>query len=316
VLVWVEANERSKKHFPEAGGLIFMRISISYRLLMMGLSVGLAAAMTAGLAAAQQAPKMPSQSDVYCSGMATDQAIPAETYLVSGENSSYKSTFQAGDLVYINRGAEQGVKVGDTFEVMRPVTDPMKHTKWFKWQSQLLGAMGTMYADIGQIQVVRVLPKTSIAALKLTCDLMQRGDIVRPLAERPAPAFHDEPFDPFAPPSGKKTAMIVTAKTFGDIAGTGMIVYVNLGSGQGVKVGDYFRVFRYQGTHNDFMYEDRNMAYKVYGYGGTPVAYQWDNLPRQVLGEGLVLRTSPNSATVLLTTSRQEMYAGDYVELE
>ena len=56
-----------------------MRMSISYRLLMMGLRVGLATAMTAGLAAAQQAPKMPSESDVYCSGMATDQAIPAET---------------------------------------------------------------------------------------------------------------------------------------------------------------------------------------------------------------------------------------------
>jgi hypothetical protein len=46
------------------------------------------------------------------------------------------------------------------------------------------------------------------------------------------------------------------------------------------------------------------------------VAYKWDNLPRQALGEGIVLRTGPNSATVLLTLSKQEIYAGDYVEIE
>src|SRR5258708_14180865 len=110
--------------------------------------------------------------------------------------------------------------------------------------------------------------------------------------------------------------MVVTTKDFGTIAGAGRIIYVNLGSEQGVRLGDYFRVFRYQGTHIDTLYEFKNSAYKIYGFGSTPVAYQWDNLPRQVLGEGIVLRTGPNSSTVLLTDTRQEVYVGDYVELE
>jgi len=46
------------------------------------------------------------------------------------------------------------------------------------------------------------------------------------------------------------------------------------------------------------------------------VAYQWNDLPRQVLGEGIVLRTGPNSSTVFLTTAREDIYIGDYVELE
>jgi hypothetical protein len=166
------------------------------------------------------------------------------------------------------------------------------------------------------VRVVRVQAKTSIAELKLSCDMMQRGDIVRPFTARPAPAFHDTKFDPFAVPSGKKTAMVVTTRHYGQIAGSGAIVFVNLGSGQGVQVGDYFRVFRYQGTHNDTLYQVRNMAYKLYGFGSTPVAYGWDNLPRQVLGEGIVLRTGPNSSTVLLTASRDQIFDGDYVEIE
>ena len=110
--------------------------------------------------------------------------------------------------------------------------------------------------------------------------------------------------------------MVVTTKGFGMVSSLESIVYVNLGSAQGVQAGNYFRVFRYQGTHSDTVYQIHNTAYKLYGFGSTPVAYQWDNLPRQVLGEGIVLRTSPNSSTVLLTTSREEIFVGDYVELE
>ena len=123
-------------------------------------------------------------------------------------------------------------------------------------------------------------------------------------------------FDPFAAPSGKKTAMVVTTKDFGTITGSGQVFYVNLGSEQGVQVGNYFRVFRYQGTHIDTLYQFQDTAYKAYGFGSTPVAYGWNDLPRQILGEGIVLRTGPNSSTVLLTTSREEIFVGDYVELE
>jgi len=319
----MEYHQWASALFTAAGGVVSMRPSIGYRFLKMGLSLGLGVVMAAGFAQAQQSSKVLSESDLYCTGVATDQPVPGDTYVISGENSSYKNTFQQGDYVYINRGAGQGVKVGDLFEVIRPVSDPMADKwfkryphQWFKWQAQLDHAMGTLYADIGQLRVVRALEKTSIAELKLTCDLMQRGDIVRPLAARPAPSFHDAKFDPFAAPSGKKTAMIVTTKHYGQIAGAGSIVFVNLGSAQGVQVGDYFRVFRYQGTRNDLIYQVRDMAYKAYGYGSTPVAYQWDNLPRQIVGEGLVLRTGPNSATVLLTVAREEIFDGDYVEVE
>jgi hypothetical protein len=217
--------------------------------------------------------------------------------------------------VFINQGAEHGVKVGDQFEVIRAVSDQTNLT-WFKYQSMLRRAMGTTYADIGQLRVIHVDAKTSTAQMAIACDLMQRGDIVRPLAPRPAPQFHAVKLDIFAAPSGKKTAMVVTTKDFGTIAGAGKIVYVNLGSEQGVRVGDYFRTFRYQATHIDSLYQFKNTAYKVYGFGSTPVAYEWDNLPRQVLGEGIVLRTGPNSSTVLLTDTRQDIYVGDYVELE
>ena len=253
---------------------------------------------------------------MYCSGVISDKPVPNETYVISGEDSRYKSTFQQGDYVYINRGAEQGVKVEDEFEVVRPVSDMMATNVWFKYQAMLTRAMGTRYADIGRLRVVHVDAKTSTAETEVSCEPMYRGDLVRPFVARPAPQFHAVKLDPFAAPSGKKTAMVVTAKDYDTLTGPGKIVYVNLGSAQGVRVGDYFRVFRYQGTHIETAYQFQDTAYKAYGFGSTPVAYQWNDLPRQVLGEGIVVRTGPNSSSVYVTTAREEIYVGDYVEVE
>lgn len=296
-----------------------MRLKLSYRILMIGLNVGLCS-LAIGPARAQETQQYtrtaPTEDEVYCAGVATNQPVPGDSYVISGENSRYKTTFGPGDEIYINRGAENGVKVGDQFEVIRAISD-MDNTVWFKYQVMLSRAMGTRYADIGRLKVIHVDAKTSTTEMSLACGLtLQRGDVIRPFVARPVPQFHQMKLDPFAPPSGKKTAMIVNGKDYTVLNGPGQIIYVNLGSAQGVRIGDYFRVFRYQGTHIETDYQVRDTAFQAYGFGSTPVAYEWNNLPRQVLGEGIVLRIGPNAATVLLTDARFEIYAGDYVELE
>ena len=295
-----------------------MRTKLSYRILMIGLAAGLSLIASTGAAQAQQyTTTAPTQNDIYCSGVITDERVPDNPYVISGEDSRYKTTFGPGDLIYIDAGQEQGTKVGDRFEVIRPITDEMSATPWFKYQNMLLRAMGTRYRDVAQLRVVNVGPKVSTAQVTLGCgDTIQRGDLVRPFVARPVPQYRAVNFDPFAPPSGKKTAMVVSGKDYTALTGPGRIVYVNLGSAQGVRVGDYFRVFRYQGMHNEVDYQVSDTAYKAYGFGSAPAAYGSDNLPRQVLGEGIVLRTGPNSSTVMLTTAREEIFAGDYVEVE
>ncbi|HTC63735.1 MAG TPA: hypothetical protein VK709_12900 [Candidatus Saccharimonadales bacterium] len=293
-----------------------MHKNIGYHVLNIGLSIGLSLS-AAGLAMAQQAnTNTPTQKNLYCSGVITDKPVSDKLYVISGEDSSYKLIFSSGDTIYINAGGEQGVRIGDLFEVVRPVTDQMAETPWFKYQKMLTKAMGTQYADIGRLRVVHVDAKTSTAEIALGCELVQRGDTILPFAARPAPQFRDVKLDPYAPPSGKKIAMVVTAKDYNALSATGNIVFVNLGSDQGVKIGDYFRVFRYQGSRNESMYQEKDTAFKLFGFGSAPAAYEWNSLPREIVGEGIVLRTGPNASTVLLTDTRRGIYSGDYVEVE
>lgn len=266
---------------------------------------------------AQRAPATPGDSQIYCSGIVTADPVPADTYVISGGDSYFRVTFSDHKLVFINKGASQGVKVGDQFQVVRPVSGDYLKYEWFKDQNKLLKAMGTTYEDEARLRVVNVQQNVSTAEIVSSCSYVQRGDLALPFAARPAPAVKSaEGFDIFAPPSGKAKAMIVTTKYFGELGADGRIAYVNLGSAQGVKVGDYFRVFRYQGNSNEAEFQTPHIAYQVFGFGTTPRPYTGAELPRGILGEGVVLRVSKNAATVLITVSKSQMYPGDYVELE
>jgi hypothetical protein len=277
-----------------------------------------------GIAASGQETRSaaPYPNDVYCSGVVSNEAVPRDAYVISGEESNSDTVFSDHDFVFINKGASKGVKVGDRFSVIRPVEDPSK-VEWTKWQFSILHKMGTVWEDEGRVRVTEVRPEVSIAQIERGCGYIQRADVVLPFVERPEPPLKQVQYERFAPPDGKAMAMVITGQKFLSQVGKNDIVYVNLGSSQGVKIGDYFRIFRYTGTQHELVYQTRRFAFNVYGdlgptygYGGVSKEYNWSNVPREVLGEGVVLRTGPNSSTVLITFSEREIYAGDYVEIE
>jgi hypothetical protein len=278
-----------------------------------------------GLSARAQSSATPFPTDVYCSGLITTDAVPQKTFVVSGEQSNTRLTFTLGDVVYLNKGSDEGAKIGDEFSIIRSVDQRnFLDEEWSKWQYDIISRMGTLWADEGRIKIVEVLPKTSVAVIDHMCDSIQRGDIAVPFTQQPALTLRPfGQFDRFAPPNGKSLAMVMVGANYRNELGRNDVMYVNLGNSQGVHVGDYFRIFRYTGTEHETAYQTPRYAFDLqyggkanYGFGAVPSKYDWSNTPREVLGEGIVLRTGPNSATVLITFSTREIYAGDYVELE
>ena len=216
-----------------------------------------------------------------CSGFVSDK-VPDDIRVVSGEQSNPKITFSHGDYVYINRGRDKGVQVGDRFSVVRPDKDPMD-VPWFKWQHKLIKAMGQLYIDAGQTRVVNVQPNVAIAEVGFSCGYLQRGDIVRPLCGAPVPPFKDAAaFDHFAPVSGKRVAMVVAGPDYTQLFGKNSTVYVNLGSNQSVRMGDYFRIFRYQGTLAESVPQTKGYSTRCMVSAARHEKYQWKDLPREV----------------------------------
>jgi hypothetical protein len=276
-----------------------------------------ATALSAQTAAPQteSAGRSVDYSYIYCSGFASDPKVPDDIRVISGEQSNYKISWDNGEYIYINRGTEKGVKVGDRFAIVRPEHD--QANQWFYGQRKLEKEMGTLYTDAGQARVVKVDAKVATTKLEFTCGYVMRGDIVRPFEERPSPPFKDAAaFDHFAPTSGKPVGTIVSARDYFALLGRGDTMYVNVGAAKGVKVGDYMRVFRYQGTRDDVAADVKGYQYKLEGYGESPTHPQPKDLPREVLGEGIVLNVTKNAATVLVTYNNLPVYSGDLVEIE
>jgi hypothetical protein len=265
--------------------------------------------------AASGAPQ-PDYTNVYCAGFVSDPKVPEDTQIISGEQSNYKIIFGRGDNVYINRGEDKGVKVGDRYTIVRPESDPAN--EWFRGQEKVTKAAGTLYRDGGQVRVVNVQPKVSIAEITFSCGgYMQRGDLARPFEERPVPPYKGgAAFDHFAPVSGKPVGTIFSSHDYWQLLGAGLVAYVNVGAGKGAKVGDYMRIFRYQGPGVEYTSVTKDDHYKIYGFGSAPARYESKNLPREILGEGIVLNVSRNSATVLITYTTVPVYTGDNVEIE
>ena len=267
------------------------------------------------------APSFP--NDVYCSGLVSTASVPSQTFVITGEESNARLTYTLGDTVYINKGSDGGAKVGDEFSLIRAEQDPSP-VEWTKWQDAIFRKMGTLWVDLGRAKVVQVLPKTSIAVIDHMCDTVQRGDIAVPFAAEPTPTLKPMgEFARYAPPDGKSLAMVIVGKGFRNELGNNDVMYVNLGNTQGVHVGQYFRIFRYTGTQHETVYQTPRYAFNQqfgsgpgYGFGSVPSKYDWTTTPREVLGEGIVLRTGQNSSTVLITFATHEIYSGDYVELE
>ena len=84
-------------------------------------------------ASAQNITAAPYPNNVYCSGVVTTEAVPRDTFIITGEESNTNIIFSDHDYVFINKGSSKGVKVGDEFSVIRPVEDPDKF-EWTKWQ--------------------------------------------------------------------------------------------------------------------------------------------------------------------------------------
>ena len=86
--------------------------------------------------------------------------------------------------------------------------------------------------------------------------------------------------------------------------------------GYAVECRDYYRIFRYQGSRSEMAPVEKDYQFKIFGFGSAPQRYEWNDLPREILGEGIVLNVSKNSSTLLITYSSTEVYAGDYIEVE
>jgi hypothetical protein len=275
-----------------------------------------------------------------CGGFIEQQVPTGLPQIVGAAQESVRHLFAGGDLVFIDAGAQAGVKVGQVFEVTRP------RGQFRSKFSHKGGSLGVYVQEVGALRVVRVRDRVSVAEVTTSCGDLLLGDLLRPAPALNVPAARAESnLDLFAEPTGKQTGHIVLARDGREYLSRNEVVFIDLGAEDNLKVGDYLTVFRPEGFGT--LVKDRyEMAANAVGgfgsdefHGGdfsneaqrvrevngsshgptvkTPtVKRERPAVPRKVVGELVVLRVEGRTATAIVTRAAQEINTGDSVEVQ
>lgn len=196
--------------------------------------------------------------------------------IAGSEEGDAKVGYTTSDILYINKGTNDGVSPGDRFYAQRRVS--------FGW-----GLRGAHIVRSGGVVILAAQENSAIAEVTKACIDMWIGDYLVPFEPVPVPLLPMQPIvTRLTPETGQMRGEIVASLDEVASLGQGYLVSIDLGEQDGVVPGNIFTVFRY-------VYPDA---------------------PRKVLGELAILTVQQENATARIMESYDYMIAGDLIELK
>ena len=284
---------------------------------------------SAGTTSAQQTGKgdpVAKEAGVYCTGFISEVAPRVDLQIIGGEKENEVYMFNQGDVVYLNKGREDGVHSGAVYYVTRPLGE-VKHPFTKK-------KVGYFSAELGMLQVIETHPKTSVARITVSCDTIELGDVLKPYELMTAPDKQlTGPLPRYSEGSSGLVGRIILSPDLKEYLSANQLAFIDLGNRQGVRPGDRFTIYRkitqHEGVANapgDNIVEKRSSGYGSDRFKGGDFASNAARvsrdevldtrpaLPRKVMGEMVILKVENTAAVGLITRTTAEVNVGDFVE--
>jgi hypothetical protein len=257
-------------------------------------------------------------SDLYCAGFVSAKLLPRQHFVAGGLGTPIQSEFHDRDLIYLHGG---GYEPGTRVSLVREMRDLNSYSP-FPAARNLLLRTGQMYAELGYARVLEIRGHDiAVAQVEFACKNVATGDLAVPFVAKPALSYRKRSsMDQFPATPSKVAGRIVAAREFDQYLASGSKIYINVGIQNGVKVGDYFRVVRgYEVQSLDSV--DAAVFEQSFGEDTQKnpprlPKKSLGELPKHVVGEAIVLGTTPGSATAMITFAMEEIHVGDVIELE
>lgn len=297
---------------------------------------GVVAQQASGIPVGDPIAPIVHHADLYCAGFISSKQITPEFYIVGGERESEQNWYTTTNVVYLNYGAKHGASVGESLYVIR-----LKG----KYENPFTGNdLGRHFEEVGLLRILAVQRNVSTARVEVSCMPLRFGDFVRAYSGYVSPTPREyQPLNRYDLPSGKLSGQIVLSRDSRNHLAERDIVYLDIGDKSGVKLGQYFTVFRsirkhegpadVQNEGNEVLEFDdeafhRVKEYRDQRYRGSDfsilrgkkesddIIEHRKGMPRKVVGEAIIIRVEEKSATAVITRVTQEVNIGDYVELQ
>jgi hypothetical protein len=221
-----------------------------------------------------------------------EETIRCASFISDGEDDSLKilghemgserMSFAARDILYLNKGSNAGVRVGDVYTAHHK-TYKVKHPKSTRH-------IGQKIETTGWLRVLLVSENTATAIVETACLDMHPDDYLKPFERVNVPLVRRvAPPNRLTPPTGKTGGYIIDHELDKGATGQGDLLSIDLGSNDGIAPGNRMTVFRVT-------------------YPTVPTA-------RNVVGELAVLTVRDRTALAKVVYSNDGILIGDQVEL-
>jgi hypothetical protein len=196
-----------------------------------------------------------------------------------------------GEVVYMNAGVDQGVKVGDRYLVLKTVARKVMHPTIPKKK------LGDVVQQVGVVRVITAQSKGSVAVIERCLDTVEIGDHLVKFTE-PANIPLQLRTDTAEPVKVAANAGVVVYTRDAKLhsAGGDMII-IDKGANDGLKVGDVLLGVRI----------------RTFPVGSDGEKKPLTETTTYYLGQALVVRTDAQTATCRVLRSVEELRGGDTV---
>ena len=169
------------------------------------------------------------ESDLNCSFyMHEEGKLLPDIRIVGAERMNEKGLFEDGDLIYLDKGAADGLEVGQLF-----LTVGLRAK---------VGKIGTVMERHGRARVVRLEDHLASARVEKGCGTILIGDYLLPFEEEAGEIGKDMGYGDMDPNASKHGRVIYIENDF-HISGTGQWALIDLGRQHCVQIGDQLNVF-------------------------------------------------------------------------
>jgi hypothetical protein len=169
------------------------------------------------------------ESDLNCSFyMHEEGKLLPDIQIIGGARMNEKTVFEDGDLIYINKGAADGLEMGQLF-----LTVGLRAK---------VGKLGTVMERHGRARVVRLDDRIATAKVEKGCGTIVIGDFLLPFEEEAGEIGKDLGYGDMDPNASKRGHVIYIENDF-HISASGQWALIDMGRQHCVQIGDQLNVF-------------------------------------------------------------------------
>jgi hypothetical protein len=148
------------------------------------------------------------------------------------EEGEHKVGLSTGDILYLNRGSDQGIRAGDMYYTQRKQESNFEERDFIR--------------RTGWVRILAVQGETAMAEVVQACLDVQVGDYLKPFEPIPVPLLPvQDPVTRLTPETGRMRGRIAASLDDLGTLAQGYLVSIDLGREDGVVPGNVFTIFRY-----------------------------------------------------------------------